>query len=393
MLDSPRSLTQWDPGIPNSIPRHHDYSNISLIRAKTRMALPTTPLLPGRFPSEKSALDLAGVCLGNIQHITDDLMSRCEDAENNVLGVLLNLLDEARNTQQFLCRIEVTPMTDPSSPVPWYRFNTGYADDLLSIMEATAEVLNVYFQAAESERTFSFGNRTFYNDWPFTNLLYSEWATAFVAKCFETRLWWRLLRVHRGISLFMCCTDFAPGRGFPHISSPTLTESSVFVQDIQDILEANHQAYRGPPALPAREDEQWESQLQDALLETHITLAPDSWPPNRTSRTDSPTYQPTPIPVASIARSAHSLVASPALFACTPPSSRPPSRALTNQLTCPCPFRENPTPHLHLVRVLHLGLCLDCLRPVAQEDLMDLMDLLQMIQDIGELVVAEDRPV
>jgi hypothetical protein len=66
-------------------------------------------------------------------------------------------------------------MTDPSSSVPRYRFNTGYADHLLSIMEATAEVLNAYFQATESERTFSFRNSSFYNDWPFTDLLYSEW--------------------------------------------------------------------------------------------------------------------------------------------------------------------------------------------------------------------------
>ena len=161
------------------------------------------------------------------------------------MGALQNLLNEARNTQQFLHRIEVTSTTDPSSSVPWYRFNTGYADHLLSVMEVTAEVLNAYFQAAESERTFSFGNSSFYDDRPFTDLLYSEWATAFVAKCFETRLLRCLLRAHRGISLFMCCTDFAPGRGFPHVSSPTLTESSVFMQDIQDILEANHQAYRG----------------------------------------------------------------------------------------------------------------------------------------------------
>ena len=193
------------------------------------MALPTTPPLPGRFPSGKSALDLAGVRLGNIQHITDDLTSQCEgeDAENDVLGVLLNLLDEARNTQQFLCRIEVTPMTNPSSSVLRYRFNISYADHLLSIMEVMAEVLNVYFQAAESECTFSFGNSSFYNDWPFTDLLYSEWATAFVAKHFETRLLRCLLRAHRGISLFMRCTNFAPGRGFPRVSSPTLTESSL----------------------------------------------------------------------------------------------------------------------------------------------------------------------
>ena len=50
----------------------------------------------------------------------------------------------------------------------------------------------------------------------------------------------------------------------------------MFTQDIQDILEANHQAYRGPPASPAREDEQWESQLQDALLKTCVTSAPNS---------------------------------------------------------------------------------------------------------------------
>ena len=269
---------QWDPGIPDSIPGHHDYGNFSLIRAEAGMALPATPPLPGRFPPEKSALDLAGVRLGNIQRITDDLTSRREDAENDVLGALQNLLDKARNTQQFPCRIEVTPTTDLSSSMPRYRFNTGYVDHLLSIMEATTEVLNAYFQAAESKGTFSFGNSSFYNDRPFTDLLYSEWATAFVAKCFETRLLRHLLRAHRGISLFMRCTDFTPGRGFPRVSSPTLTESSVFTQDIQDILEANHQVYRGPPTSPAREDEQWESQLQDALLETHVTSVPNSRP-------------------------------------------------------------------------------------------------------------------
>ena len=131
---------------------------------------------------------MASVRLGNIQRITDDLTSRHENTENDIVGALLNLLDEARNAQQFPRRIEVTPTTDPSSSVPRYRFNTGYADHLLSVMEATAEVLNAYFQAAESERTFSFGNSSFYDNRPFTDLLYSEWATAFVAKCFETQL-------------------------------------------------------------------------------------------------------------------------------------------------------------------------------------------------------------
>ena len=338
VLDSPRSPMQWDPGIPDSIPGHHNYSNFSLIRAKTRMAPPTTPLLPGRFPSEKSALDLAGICLGNIQHITDDLMSQREDAENDILGALLNLLNEARNTQQFLHRIEVTPMTDLSSSMLRYRFNTGYADHLLSIMEATAEVLNAYFQAAKSKHTFSFGKSSFYDNWPFTDLLYSEWATAFIAKCFETWLLRCLLKVHRGIGLFMRCTNFAPGRGFPCVSSPTLTESSVFAQDIQDILEANHQAYRGPPASPAREDKQWESQLQDALLETCMTSALNSRPPSRMLQTYSPMYQPMPIPVALIARSACHSVSSPALFMRTPSSSCPPSRASISPANMPLPL-------------------------------------------------------
>ena len=267
-------------------------------------------------------------------------MSQREDAENNVLGALQNLLDKARNTQQFPCRIEVTPMTNPSSSMPRYRFNTGYVDHLLSVMEVTAEVLNVYFQAAESERTFSFGNSSFYDDRPFMDLLYSEWATAFVVEHFETWLLQHLLRVHRGISLFMRCTDFAPGRGFPRVSSPTLTGSSVFMQDIQDILEANHQVYRGPPASPAGEDEQWESQLQDALLETHVTSVPNSRPPSRMSQTYSPMYQPMPIPVASVARSVHPSVASPALFMHTLPSSRPPSRASIHPANVPLPLSQ-----------------------------------------------------
>ena len=75
VLDSPRSPMQWDTGIPDSIPRHHHYGNFSLIRAEAGMALPATPPLPGRFPPEKSTLDLAGVRLGNIQCITDDLTS------------------------------------------------------------------------------------------------------------------------------------------------------------------------------------------------------------------------------------------------------------------------------------------------------------------------------
>ena len=195
-------------------------------------------------------------------------------------------------------------------------------------MEATAEVLNAYFQATESERTFSFGNSSFYDDWPFTDPLYSEWATAFIAKRFETQLLRCLLRAHRGISLFMRCTDFAPGRGFPHVSLPTLTESSVFTQDIQDILEANHQAYRGPPASPAREDEQWESQLQDALLKTRMTSVPNSRPPSRMSQTYSPVYQPTTIPVTLIARSA-----------CPSVSIQPSSHILCLALTHPVKLR------------------------------------------------------
>ena len=47
-------------------------------------------------------------------------------------------------------------------------------------MEVTAEMLNMYFQAVDSECIFSFGNSTFYKGWPFMDLLYSEWAMAFV---------------------------------------------------------------------------------------------------------------------------------------------------------------------------------------------------------------------
>ena len=146
-------------------------------------------------------------------------------------------------------------------------------------------------------------------------------------------------------------TAMGAGRGFPRVSSPTLTESSVFAQDIQDILEANHQAYRGPPTSPAREDEQWESQLQDALLETHVTSAPNSRPPSRTSQTYSPMYQPMPIPVALVARSACPSVASPALFARTPPSSRLPSRASISPANIPLPLsRESYTTPMHSSR-------------------------------------------
>ena len=98
---------------------------------------------------------------------------------------------------------------------------------------------------------------------------------------------------------------------------------------------ANHQVYRGPPTSPAREDEQWESQLQDALLETHVTSALNSRPPSRMSQTYSPVYQPMPIPVASVARSVRPSVASPALFTHTPPSSRPPSRASISPANVP----------------------------------------------------------
>ena len=191
----------------------------------------------------------------------------------------------------------------------------------------------------------------------------------------------------------MCCTDFAPGRGFPCISSPTLTESSVFAQDIQDILEANHQAYRGPPASPVREDKQWESQLQDALLETHMTSMPNSRPPSRMSQTYSPGYQPTPIPVASIARSACPSVSSPALFARTPPSSHLPSRASISPANVPLPpLRESYTTPTHSC-ILHLSLCPDRLHPVTQEDLTVLMACHQTTQGIRELAVAEDKSV
>ena len=47
-------------------------------------------------------------------------------------------------------------------------------------------------------------------------------------------------------------------------------------------------------------------------------------------------------------------------------------------------------PHLCIARVLRLGLRLDRLRPVAQEDLTVLMARLQTTQGIGELAVVED---
>ena len=50
-------------------------------------------------------------------------------------------------------------------------------------------------------------------------------------------------------------------------------------------------------------------------------------------------------------------------------------------------------PHLHIARILRLGLCPDRLHPVAQEDPTVLMARLQMTQGIRELVVAEDKSV
>ncbi len=329
VLDSPKSSTQWDPGISDADPR--SYAEVNPFHSETEWALPATPPLPSnKFSSAKSALDLEGARLGNIGRVTDELMRRRDAAEDDVLGALQGLLDEEKNAQQFPHRIEAMPTTDPSSSVPRYRLNTSYADHLLCVMELSSSALNAYFLAAECGRTFSYGSSSFYDERPFEDLLYSEWATALVARRFETRLLKRLQSAHRGISLFIRCTQFVPGRGFPRVSSPTLTESSVFAQDIQDILEANQQAYRGPPTSPAREDEQWEFQLRDALLATRVTSAPNSRPSSRSSRAESPVYQPTPRPLVSTVRSARSSVPSPALFARTPPSSRPPSRASTN---------------------------------------------------------------
>ena len=80
VLDSPRSPMQWNPGIPDSIPRSYSYGDVSLFRVETGAAQPATPPLPGRFPPAKSTLDSTSACLRNIQLITDDLMCRCKDA-------------------------------------------------------------------------------------------------------------------------------------------------------------------------------------------------------------------------------------------------------------------------------------------------------------------------
>ena len=48
-------------------------------------------------------------------------------------------------------------------------------------------------------------------------------------------------------------------------------------------------------------------------------------------------------------------------------------------------------PRLCIACALRLSFRLDCLRPVAQKDLMVLMAHLQMTQDTGELADAEDR--
>ena len=123
-LDSPRSPTQWDPGIPESSAGNYNYGNVSLFRIE--MALPATPPLPGCLPTVKSALDLTSIHLGNIQHITDNLVHRCKNVENDILGALQGLQDKAPIALQFLHRIEAIQPADPSSSVPRYRFNSGY---------------------------------------------------------------------------------------------------------------------------------------------------------------------------------------------------------------------------------------------------------------------------
>jgi hypothetical protein len=83
------------------------------------MAQPATlPLRISKFPSEKSIIDSEKTRLGNIEEVTAELMHQHNAVEDDLLGALQNILDEAKNTQQFPHRIEAVPTADPSSSVP-----------------------------------------------------------------------------------------------------------------------------------------------------------------------------------------------------------------------------------------------------------------------------------
>ena len=117
VLHSPWTSTQWDPGIPGSIPG--SYIEINPFHAENEMALPAMPPLQrSRFPSEKSVLNSERTCLESVEQITTELMHRFDAKENNVLGALQSLFDETKDAQQFPHKIEAIPTANPSSSVP-----------------------------------------------------------------------------------------------------------------------------------------------------------------------------------------------------------------------------------------------------------------------------------
>jgi hypothetical protein len=202
--------------------------------------------------------------LTKIREITVDIHGH-KSKDNDVLGALTATFDSHLNDEYFPTKIaEVPPV--PGAWVPHYKFQEEYVEHPISVMRLISDAINVYLQAAQKPRSFTFGHSTFYGGRSFEELIYSNWTTKPIVLNLQHHLLQCLQSAHRAISMFMLSSDFIPSRGYPQVASPTFTSNTEFAAQVQEILAANPSPLPSPKS-PTMEDDLWQSNLDTTVLQ------------------------------------------------------------------------------------------------------------------------------
>jgi hypothetical protein len=205
-----------------------------------------------------------------IRMIAEDLRYR-RGEDDDVLGALQLTFDKEELRKVFPRRIEEHEPSEGSQQRR-FLFNQDYVSHLHSVMTLTAETLNLFLQAAGSERSFSYGSSKYYDGQTFGDMLYREWPAQTIALSLEKRLLERIAAAHRAISVFMNNAEVVPGRGMPRPASPAFTDNSTFASRVIQTLRGE-----GPViSSPRQEDAAWASAMADEARNSYSRAASEA---------------------------------------------------------------------------------------------------------------------
>src|SRR6266849_4336940 len=201
-----------------------------------------------------------------IRMVAEDVRNRA-GAYDDVLGALKLTFDQEEFKKVFPQRIRELKSQEGSQRR--FTFHLDYVHHLNSVMMLSADMLNIFLRAAESERSFSYGSLKYYDGKTFRNILYTEWPVPTIALSIEKRLMDRIAAAHRAINVFMSNASNKPDRGMPRPALPAFTDNSTFASRVMNTLRNEDSSF----SSLRHEDAAWASAIEDDAQKSYHQAA------------------------------------------------------------------------------------------------------------------------